>query len=41
MKAIKAEHFKDVHQHWTNYQVILYSPTLTAGVSFELEYFDM
>jgi hypothetical protein len=35
----KREHFSDVNKHWCNYDVIIYTPTLTAGVSFEMAYF--
>lgn len=31
---------QDVNQLWLNYDCVLYSPTIQAGVSFEQEYFD-
>lgn len=36
----KSEHFASVHQHWSTLDVLIYTPTCTAGVSFELEHFD-
>jgi hypothetical protein len=41
-KDIKDEHFKDVNTYWVNYDVVLHSSTVTAGVSFDVkDYFDM
>ncbi len=36
----KARHFADVHTHWGGLDVLIYTPTCSAGVSFELEHFD-
>ncbi len=36
----KNRHFADVHTHWAGLDVLLYTPTVTAGISFELEHFD-
>jgi hypothetical protein len=36
----KARHFADVHTYWTQFDVLIYTPTCSAGVSFELEHFD-
>ena len=36
----KAEHFSNVHQYWAKLDILIYTPTLSAGVSFELEHFD-
>jgi hypothetical protein len=36
----KAKHFADVNEHWSHYRVIIYTPTVTAGCSFEREHFD-
>jgi len=38
--TIVAKHSRDPHNAWVDYDVIVYSPTITAGVSFELDYFD-
>lgn len=37
---IKARDFDDVNACWTDCEVLIYTPTLTAGVSFEREHFD-
>lgn len=37
---IKKEHMSDVNKYWKNKRVILYTPTITAGISFEEEWFD-
>lgn len=39
-ETIKNEHFSEVSKHWVNYDVLIYTPTLSAGVSFELEHYD-
>ena len=31
---------KDVNRTWLQYQVVMYSPTITAGISFEEKHFD-
>jgi hypothetical protein len=36
----KVEHFGDVHKFWSLLDVLIYTPTVSAGVSFELEHFD-
>lgn len=35
----KKEHMKDIHTHWMK-RVIIYTPTITAGLSFEKIWFD-
>jgi hypothetical protein len=35
MKDLKKEHFKDVNKYWNECQILIYTNTLTAGVSFE------
>ena len=38
---IKAEHFKNVDKYWSQTDVIIYTPTVSVGVSFEVaDYFD-
>jgi hypothetical protein len=37
----KALHFGDVHTYWKDLDVLIYTPTCSAGVSFELEHFDV
>ena len=39
-QADKARHFADVHTHWGCLDVLIYTPTVSAGVSFELKHFD-
>ncbi len=36
----KARHFADVHTYWGELDVLIYTPTCSAGVSFELKHFD-
>jgi hypothetical protein len=38
-KEIAAE-LEDVEKSWNKYEIIMYSPTVSAGVSFDLQYFD-
>jgi len=33
--ALKAEHFGDVDRYWADYDVLAYTPTVSAGVSYE------
>lgn len=37
----KSRHFADVHQYWSQLDVLIYTPTVSAGVSYELEHFDV
>lgn len=41
MAKIKHDDFKDVKTAWADADVLIYTGTLTAGVSFELEHFDV
>jgi len=36
----KTRHFGDVHTYWSGLDVLIYTPTCSAGVSFELEHYD-
>jgi hypothetical protein len=36
----KKEHFSDVNIYWAQYDVLIYTPTVSAGVSFELKHFN-
>jgi len=36
----RTKHFADVNTYWKKYDCIICSPTVSAGVSFEEEYFD-
>jgi hypothetical protein len=40
MAKIKADDFADVHKAWADCDILIYTGTLTAGISFELERFD-
>jgi hypothetical protein len=33
-------HFSDVKKYWMKYDVLIYTPTVSAGISFEEVYFD-
>lgn len=35
----KREHFADVNTHWLQYDILVYTPTVSAGVSFEQKHF--
>lgn len=37
--GIKNHHMSNVNEHWVNYRVVLYTPTITAGISFEESHF--
>ncbi len=41
MRDIKYWHFKDVDAYWYDCDILLYTNTLTAGVSFEGVHFDV
>jgi hypothetical protein len=36
----KRRHFSDVNTYWSTYDVLIYTPTVSAGVSFELAHYD-
>jgi hypothetical protein len=40
LESIKSAHFADVNKYWSEYDVIVCTPTISAGVSFEQEHFD-
>lgn len=35
----KREHFSDVDTYWSQYDILVYTPTISAGVSFEEKHF--
>lgn len=37
----KNEHFSNVEMYWSNLDVLIYTPTCSAGISFELDHFDV
>lgn len=37
--GIKNTHMSNVNDHWIHYRVVLYTPTITAGISFEEAHF--
>jgi len=39
-QSIKNKHFSNVHKYWAELDVLIYTPTCSAGISFELEHFD-
>ena len=41
MKTLKYDHFKDVAYYWKHCDILLYTNTLTAGISFEDIHFDI
>ncbi len=36
----KKAHFTDVNTHWAQFDILIYTPTVSAGVSFEKVHFD-
>jgi hypothetical protein len=36
----KNEHFRDVDNYWALYDVLIYTPTVSAGVSFEVKHYS-
>ncbi|RIA87121.1 hypothetical protein C1645_828222 [Glomus cerebriforme] len=40
LPSTKKEHFNDVDSYWGDLDVLIYTPTVSAGVSYELERFD-
>jgi hypothetical protein len=38
--SIKKEHFANVDEFWSTYDIMIYTPTVSAGVSFERCHFD-
>lgn len=39
-EKIKTQHFSNVNKYWKNYDIIITTPVVTAGVSFEEQHFD-
>ncbi len=39
--SIRQHHFADVNRAWGVLDVLIFTPTVTAGVSFDLDYFDI
>lgn len=39
-EKIKTQHFANVDKYWVNYDIIIATPVVTAGVSFEKEHFN-
>ena len=39
-EKLKKEHLSDVNKHWAKYDILIYTPTITAGISFEKSWFD-
>lgn len=40
LQSEKREHFANVSLYWAQCDVLMYTPTVSAGVSFELKHFD-
>lgn len=40
LESIKRAHFSDVNKYWSQFKVIICTPTISAGVSFEVDHFD-
>jgi len=37
----KSKHFRDVNNYWAKYDCLIYTPTITSGVSFTRHHFDI
>ncbi len=37
----KFKDIRNIQEAWRKYKVLIYSPTIMAGVSFEMEHFDV
>ena len=37
----KNKHFSDITTYWSELDILIYSPTCSAGLSFEIEHFDV
>lgn len=40
LESVKRKHFSDVNEYWANYDLLIYTPTASAGVSFEVKYYE-
>lgn len=40
LASVKKEHFSDVNKYWI-YDVLIFTPTCSAGVSFEMSHYDI
>jgi len=40
LASVKRRHFSNVNKYWSKYDVLLYTPTAGAGISFEKKHFD-
>lgn len=40
MQSVKKAHFSDINKKWVEYDVLIYTPTISAGLSFECDHFD-
>jgi hypothetical protein len=40
IQSKKTKHFSNVNVYWKKYDCVIYSPTVSAGVSFEVEHFN-
>ncbi|MCA9329757.1 hypothetical protein KDA11_03875, partial [Candidatus Saccharibacteria bacterium] len=40
LESIKRKHFTDVNKYWKQYDILIYTPTISAGVSFTEKHFD-
>jgi hypothetical protein len=38
--AERKQHFAQVNEYWSQYDVVIYTPTVSAGISYEREHFD-
>lgn len=39
-QSIREQHFANINKFWTEYDILIYTPTISAGISFEVEHYD-
>lgn len=39
-KVVMSESIKNINEEWSNVQLLTYTPSITAGISYELEHYD-
>lgn len=40
LQSERRKHFGDVNKYWAEYDILIYTPTISAGISFEVNHFD-
>ena len=40
-QVVRNDHFENVDRKWVQFDVVIYTPTVSAGISFEADHFDI